>query len=188
MRVGRPDVTDGPVTIVPATSQSVQMKSSGSLCASARRRHPQITRHVDRLPTIADMIGRIEPADLRAHLERECRFLVNDLQPYMKLFETRVYEPLERLMEGRHSLSPMRDEHARVRRLIGMLEKATENVDRLTDADSVSLRRILYRLHSIVKVHLAEEELYLGVLDGNLSESDKDELARAIEHAGAEPL
>lgn len=164
------------------------MTSPGSLCASAHRRHPQIVRQVDRLPAIADVIGRVEPAELRAQLEDECHFLVNDLQPYMTLFETRVYGPLERLMDGRHSLSPMRDEHDRVRRLVAMLQKATEAVDRMTDADSVRLRRILYRLHSILTVHLAEEELYLGVLDRNLSEADKDELARAIEQASTAPL
>jgi Mn-dependent DtxR family transcriptional regulator len=40
----------------------------------------------------------------------------------------------------------------------------------------------------MLRVHLAEEELYLRVLDHNLSEAEKDELARGIEHAMAEPL
>ena len=32
----------------------------------------------------------------------------------------------------------------------------------------MALRRALYRLHAMLKVHLAEEELYLGVLDRHL--------------------
>jgi hypothetical protein len=36
--------------------------------------------------------------------------------------------------------------------------------------------------------HFAEEELYLGVLDQNLSDEEKDTLARGIDHAIAEPL
>ena len=54
--------------------------------------------------------------------------------------------------------------------------------------EGLALRRALYRLHSILKVHLAEEELYLAVLDGSLSDEEKDALARGIDHAMAEPL
>ena len=52
----------------------------------------------------------------------------------------------------------------------------------------MALRRALYRLHSILKVHLAEEELYLGVLDQNLDDAEKELLARGIDHAMTEPL
>jgi hypothetical protein len=39
-----------------------------------------------------------------------------------------------------------------------------------------------------MKIHLAEEELYLGVLDKNLTDEEKDTLARGIDHAMAEPI
>ena len=45
---------------------------------------------------------------------------------------------------------------------------------------------MLYRLYAMLKVHLAEEELYLGVLDRNLSAEEKDALAQGIEHAADE--
>ena len=54
--------------------------------------------------------------------------------------------------------------------------------------EGLALRRALYRLHSILKVHLAEEELYLSVLDHNLTDEEKDGLARGLDHAMAEPL
>jgi hypothetical protein len=52
----------------------------------------------------------------------------------------------------------------------------------------MALRRALYRLHALLKIHLAEEELYLGVLDRNLTPEEKDRLARGIDHAMAAPL
>ena len=58
----------------------------------------------------------------------------------------------------------------------------------MAEVDEIGLRRVLYRLYAILKVHLAEEELYLGVLDGALGEPEKERLALAIEHAVAEPL
>jgi iron-sulfur cluster repair protein YtfE (RIC family) len=164
------------------------MDGARLLFSSNQRHHPQIVLHVDRLPLIADMIGRVDPAELRAELERECAFLCDELQPYMAAFETRLYGPIERLMEGRHSMSPMREEHDRVRRLIASLRSATQHAEEMTEAEAVGLRRILFRLHAILKVHLAEEELYLRVLERNLSDDEKDELARAIDHAVAMPL
>jgi len=58
----------------------------------------------------------------------------------------------------------------------------------LTEGDQVGLRRVLYRLYAMLKVHLAEEDLYVGVLDRNLSAEEKDVLAQGIDHARSEPL
>ena len=58
----------------------------------------------------------------------------------------------------------------------------------LGQADEMGLRRVLYRIYAILKVHLAEEELYLRVLDRNLSSEEKDVLAQGIDHAIATPL
>jgi hypothetical protein len=60
--------------------------------------------------------------------------------------------------------------------------------ERMSEGDEIGLRRVLYRLFAMLKVHLAEEELYLGVLDRNLSAEEKDALAQGIDHAGTEPL
>lgn len=59
---------------------------------------------------------------------------------------------------------------------------------RWSAVEGLALRRALYRLHAILKVHLAEEELYLGVLERNLNDAEKDALARGIDHAMTEPL
>jgi hypothetical protein len=84
----------------------------------------------------------------------------------------------------------MRREHEQLRGLIASLcqygELAAEGGMR--PSDEVGLRRVLYRLYTILKVHLAEEELYLGVLDRNLTDEEKDLLAQGIDHASAEPL
>ena len=87
-------------------------------------------------------------------------------------------------------MAPMRREHADLRRLIESMGQYHEMVTAgtLGPAEAMGLRRALYRLHAMLRVHLAEEELYLRVLNRHLSEEEKDELARGIEHAVAEPL
>jgi hypothetical protein len=115
---------------------------------------------------------------------------VGQLLPHMEAIETTLYGELDRLMEGRHSMAPMRREHVELRRLIESTGQYHDVVTsgRLGSAEAIGLRRALYRLHAMLRVHLAEEELYLRVLDRNLTEAEKDELARGIEHAVAEPL
>jgi hypothetical protein len=161
-----------------------------SLPGTAHEHHQTIEPHVERLPELADMIGRVSPEEFAARLTIECGFIAGQLVPHMEAIETTLYGQLEQLMEGRHSMAPMRQEHEELRTLFESLYRygdlATDGG--LRQGDEIGVRRVLYRLYSLLKVHLAEEELYLRVLDHNLSAEEKDALARGIDHATAEPL
>jgi hypothetical protein len=161
-----------------------------SLPKTSHEHHDKIEAHVDRLPELAEMIGRVPAEEFAASFEVECGFIVGQLVPHMEAIETTLYGQLERLMGQRHSMTPMRREHEQLRGLMTSLcEYRRAAAGGTLEADGeMGLRRVLYRLYSILKVHLAEEELYLGVLDRNLSAEEKDVLARGIDHAGAEPL
>jgi len=160
------------------------------LARTSHEHHDRLVAHVDRLAELAvDLDAGVTPAFLEA-CEAEHRFIVGQLVPHMEAIETTLYGELERLMEGRHSMAPMRREHAELRRLIDATGQYHDLVTsgRLGPAEAIGLRRALYRLHALLRVHLAEEELYLRVLEGNLGDAEKEELARGIEHAAAEPL
>jgi len=161
-----------------------------SLPETSHEHHEEIEPHVDRLPELAEMIGRVTPDVFSASFQQECSFIVGRLVPHMEAIETTLYGRLEQVMDKRHSMAPMRREHEELRGLFASLCQYSELVadERLTEGDQVGLRRVLYRLYAMLKVHLAEEELYLGVLDRNLSAEEKDLLAQGIDHAGAEPL
>lgn len=161
-----------------------------SLPDTSHEHHAKIRPHVDRLPELAEMIGTVTPEAFATSFETECSFIVGQLVPHMEAIETTLYGRLEEVMDGRHSMEPMRLEHERLRALVRSLCQYAELVaaGSLTAADEIGLRRVLYRLYAMLKVHLAEEELYLGVLDHNLSAEEKDRLAQGIDHASAEPL
>ena len=55
------------------------------------------------------------------------RFIVGQLVPHMEAIERRLYGRLEQLMEGRHSMAPMRQEHEELRRLIEELGRYREH-------------------------------------------------------------
>jgi len=146
--------------------------------------------HVDRLLVLAEMVGTVDCSAIHAVFEDEYAFIVGQLVPHMQAIEGTLYGRLEELMEGRHSMAPMRQEHEAVGRLVEELGRYREHAEgcRWSAIEGMALRRALYRLHSILKVHLAEEELYLGVLDQNLTDAEKELLARGIDHAMTEPL
>jgi hypothetical protein len=161
-----------------------------SLPDTSHEHHGSIEPHVDRLPALAEMIGHVTPEDFSLAFQEECSFIIGRLVPHMEAIETTLYGRLEQVMDRRHSMAPMRQEHERLRGLFRSLCTYSELVaeGRLTEADQVGLRRVLYRLYAMLKVHLAEEDLYLGVLDRTLGPEEKDALARGIDHASAEPL
>ena len=110
--------------------------------------------------------------------------------PPLEVVEATLYPELDRLMQNRHSMAQMRREHDDIRGLIKRLDTfgGAIEAEALGPAGSMGLRRVLYRLYAMLKVHLAEEEEYLRVLEHSLSEGEQAELARGLEHATAEPL
>jgi hypothetical protein len=161
-----------------------------SLRTTSQDHHARLQPHVDQLLVLAEMVGRVDCSAIHEVFEEEYTFIVGQLVPHIEAVESTLYDQLERLMGTRHSMAPMRQEHEEMVRLIGELGGYRRHVEgcRWSTVEGLALRRALYRLHSILKVHLAEEELYLGVLDQNLTDEEKDALARGIDHAMAETL
>jgi iron-sulfur cluster repair protein YtfE (RIC family) len=161
-----------------------------SLRATSEDHHARLIPHVDRLLVLAEMVGTVDCSAIHALFEEEYGFITGQLVPHMQAIEHTLYDRLERLMGGRHSMAPMREEHEAMARLVDELGRYRHHMEGCSwsAVEGMALRRALYRLHAILKVHLAEEELYLGVLDQNLSDEEKDVLARGIDHAMTEPL
>lgn len=161
-----------------------------SLRATTQDHHAKLLPHVDRLLDLAEMIGQVDCSAIHETFDAEYAFIVGQLVPHIEAIEKTLYGQLEQVMGQRHSMAPMRQEHVVMGQLIEDLGRYRRHAEQCTwdSVEGLALRRALYRLHSILKVHLAEEELYLSVLDQNLSAEQKDALARGIDHAMAEPL
>ena len=159
-----------------------------SLRATGELHHARLMPHVDRLLTLAEMVGRVECAALHALYNEEYGFVAGQLIPHLETIEATLYDRLETLMGPRHTMAPMREEHETVRRLVAELGTYQVHEDECTwnEMEGLALRRSLYRLHALLKVHLAEEEQYLAVLDNSLADAEKDALARGLDHAMVE--
>ncbi len=150
--------------------------------------HARISRHVDEMPALGDLIGRTSAPELAERMGQALAFLPALLVPHMEAAERTLYPQLERMLQNRHSMTPMKREHAEIRELIDELERARARIagGRLTVGDSVGLRRLVFRLYAMLKVHLAEEQLYLDIVEHDASEEAGASLASAMEHAGTQ--
>jgi len=158
-----------------------------SLRAIGEAHHALLMPHVDRLLTLAEMVGRVECSALHALYNDEYAFVAGQLIPYMDAVEAILYDRLESIMGPRHTMAPMREEHGTVRTLIAELGTFQVHEDECTwnELEGLALRRALYRLHALLKVHLAEEEQYLAVLDRALPAGDRDALAVGLDRTMA---
>ncbi len=158
-----------------------------TLPAVGRDHHERLMRYVDQLPAIGDLLGTAPIARLRPRVDEMGTFLTGTLVPHMEAAERTLYPELERILQNRHSMSPMRREHAEVRQLIDGFVRIQGDLaeGHLSTGETVALRRVVFRLYALMKIHLAEEQLYVGILEHVVSPEAATALAAAMEHAGS---
>jgi hemerythrin-like domain-containing protein len=158
----------------------------GTLPRTAHEHHERILAVVDRLPALGDaLVGDLADQE-RLHREiAEVRdFMVGSLLPHVAATEAALYPDLERMLQNRHSMAPMRREHAEVRRLVGELDGLVGQLEesRITLGRAMIVRRVLFQLYAVLKIHLAEEEAYVRVVDHGVAAEVSELLAAQLEH------
>ena len=122
----------------------------------------------------------------RPAIEAIYRGLIGDLAPHMEAVEAAVYPVLERLRAESGSMAVMRHDHAEIRQLTavigGFVGQADDEVHRGT---VLLMRRALLRLCAVLRTHLAEEALYVPILEDRLTPAEAIEIAMALDHVAA---
>ena len=156
--------------------------------------HDRLWRYVDQLNTLAECMNSdcLDTARLSERLPelRELHHgLTTLLIPHMEAVEAAVHPTLERILAERRTMVPMAREHVEIRRLVGEIGEFAEHPEAHTDRGAVlALRRVLLRLYALLSAHLAEEELYIPILEDRLTPPEEAALARALDHVAAERL
>ncbi len=162
-----------------------------SLAVAGHEHHERLNAQVDLIPGLADALAqRPLSDDVAPRFVALQDFIAGTLRAHMRAIETDVYPELDRLMRQRHSMAQMRGEHRDLDALFAALETYRGPVVEGTlDSTAASgLRRVLYRLYALLKVHLAEEAEYLSVLERNLGEAEQVALVHLIEASEARAL
>jgi hemerythrin-like domain-containing protein len=147
--------------------------------------HERIREHIDRLPELADMLEqRPVPADFAPAFTAECDFMTGTLLPHIEVVEQSVYPELERLQQNRHSMAHLRREHEEMVEIVEQMRGYKERVQAgdLKPTMALEMRRMCIRFYALVKTHIGEEEEYLRVLQGNLSEGEQAAVESGLQH------
>jgi iron-sulfur cluster repair protein YtfE (RIC family) len=149
-----------------------------------RDEHQELIPLLGQVKTAADLIG--QRAGAREALDRAYRLLADQLLPHAAAEEAVLYPTVERVIGSPDATRTMQVDHAEVGRLTEELRQLREQLgDQVPQAEQTQeLRRVLYGVYTLVKVHFTkEEEVYLPLLDSHLSAEEASTMFDAMEAA-----
>jgi len=152
----------------------------------AHEHHEVLLHHVNLMPEVGDVILEADGADVRRRADEMSTFLTATLIPHVDAAERTLYPELERMLQNRHSMAPMRREHTEVRRLAADFARLAGKIDapQVSIGARLAIRRVLFQLYALLKIHLAEEEVYLRIVEHGVSDDVAEVLAAGLAHPG----
>jgi hypothetical protein len=152
----------------------------------AHEHRERLLRHIDQMPALADLMDNGPVDEFRVALVAMSDFMTELLVPHMAAAEQALFPQLDRMMQNRHSTVPLRREHDQIRAGIDDLVRLRGVADRgrLSMNEKVALRRIVFRLYALLKIHTSEELLYADLVEHGASPEAEKALAAAMEHSG----
>jgi hemerythrin-like domain-containing protein len=154
-----------------------------------RDEHRELVARIEILRTVANSIGSASIESLREDVGQAYSFLIHQLIPHAQAEEQVLYPTVARLLRALEATETMSRDHLEVIRLTEELEALRLHAfyAPVSESDQQALRRVLYGLYAIIKLHLAkEEELYLPILEARLPAEEVDGLVEAMERTVTE--
>ena len=153
-----------------------------------REEHRHLLPHIERLRLLADSIGRSDQESVRSGVDEAYEFLTGNLIPHAEAEDKALYPVVAKFLGAPKATATMSRDHVQVGRLTAELGSLRTQIQSGTPTAlaETDLRRVLYGLYALVSVHFAkEEEIYLPVLDENISPDEATLMFAAMEHAAA---
>ena len=143
---------------------------AGAMGESERTReeHRQLLPGVEGLRRTADRLEGMSPEALRAELVEARRFLLDELLPHDEREDAEVYPLVAARIGGDDPTAPMERMHLEIRHHALLLGRMLDELPpgEVAGDDLRDLRRVLYGLHAILRLHFAQEEQqYLPLLE-----------------------
>lgn len=144
-----------------------------------RDEHSHLLPHIETLRTVADTVGRTASDALGTALAGIQSFIADHLIPHAEAEDRVLYPAIGRVMGAAEATATMSKDHAEIRRLARELDRLREAMEQegLDEERQAALRRVLYGLYTLIKVHFAkEEEIYLPLLEERLPAPEAEQL------------
>ncbi|MBI3647725.1 MAG: heavy metal translocating P-type ATPase [Actinobacteria bacterium] len=142
-----------------------------------RHEHREFAPQLAKVRSVADRLGELGPQELRAELHEVRWFLIERLPQHEAEEEAIVYPVVEKLMGGEDPMASMSRAHLEIAHLSRVFAQLLEDLppEGPEPEDLMDLRRVMYGLHAILRLHFAQEEEAYAWL---ASESEEEVPAR----------
>ncbi len=139
-----------------------------------RTEHREFAPELRRIRTTADRLGVVPAEESREDLEAIRGFIVDRLPRHEEEEEALVYPVVAALMGGEDPMNSMARAHLEIEHLARIYEQVLDDLPEAgpEPEDLMDLRRVLYGLHAILRLHFAQEEEAYAWLSSGGSESD----------------
>ena len=140
-----------------------------------RDEHREFVPWLARIRTVADRLESYSPVEARDELQQIRWFLTERLPQHEEEEEAAVYPVVSRLMGGEDPMGTMARAHLEIDHLSRVFVHLVDDVPPEGPAaeDLVDLRRVLYGLHAILRLHFAQEEEAYSWLASEALESEE---------------
>ncbi|TMK45829.1 MAG: heavy metal translocating P-type ATPase, partial [Actinobacteria bacterium] len=140
-----------------------------------RDEHREFMPWLARIRTVADRLESYSPVEARDELQQIRWFLTERLPQHEEEEEAAVYPVVSRLMGGEDPMGTMARAHLEIDHLSRVFVHLVDDVPPEGPApeDLVDLRRVLYGLHAILRLHFAQEEEAYSWLASEVLESEE---------------
>jgi Hemerythrin HHE cation binding domain len=129
-----------------------------ALALELRAHHDAVLPEVEQIRAVADALssGTLDLTPARALLQR----LETTLVPHEREDERLLVPLVSRALGGTDATAALSRTHAEIEHQVGRLRRLLDNTepDAVTEEDVVELRRMLYGLYAVLRLHNAQEE------------------------------
>src|SRR5579871_5087471 len=149
----------------PGTSIQTSTSGFGEQC---RAEHRQLWPEIKRIRHIADRLDVLPAQSARVEAEQIHRFLSAKILPHNAGEDATVYPLVARLIGGDDPTAPMSRAHLEIAHMVRVLGRHLSELppEGPGTEDIRDLRRILYGLDAILRLHFTQEdEAYLALID-----------------------
>jgi heavy metal translocating P-type ATPase len=148
--------------------QKSRAASVRTLSERCRAEHRELLPGIKRIRDTADRLDLLPPAAARREVAELYEFLFDKILPHERVDDAQVYPVVAKLIGGDDPTAPMSRTHLEIAHTVRILGQNLADLPPNGPApeDVRDLRRILYGLYSILRLHFAQEdEAYLALID-----------------------
>ena len=149
-------------------------KLSPQLSQRLRAEHDELAPRLESLRTTADELDRLTSSQAHRRLREIRDFLELAIVPHEREDERTIYPEIASALGGEDPLASMSRSHREIFHLVGVYGRILDDLPETGPgpADLRDLRRLLYSLHAILRLHFDQEEELYGSLDENYLSAD----------------